>query len=294
MTKTIKGVLLTLLAGVFWGLSGVAGECLMADGDITAAWLVPVRLLSSGLILFVYQLCLCKGSFFDIFKTKANIFDLLIYSILGIMLCQFTYFYTIQYSNAGTATVLQYIAPVLIMAFTCIIEKRLPKIIECICVFMVMAGVFLLATHGDINSLAMSPKALVVGIISAFTVVVYSLQPARLMKQYSPFYMLAWAFIIGGVVLSLVFRLWEYTPYLNITRIGLVAVTSLVGSIGGYALYLNGIRLIGGTKACLIGCVEPVSAAVFSAMFIGTDFVVWDIVGFVLIISTVVILSVEK
>lgn len=294
MNKTLKGVMLTLFAGICWGLSGVAGECLMLDGDITAKWLVPVRLLSSGVLLMIYQIFVHRSRIFEIFIQRRNTVDLLVYAICGIMLCQFTYFFTIEYSNAGTATVLQYVAPVIVMAVTCIRERRMLRCIEAVCVAMVLTGIFVLATHGNINSLAMSGKALTAGLISAVTVVIYSLQPARLMKQFSPLYLLAWAFIIGGVVLAVVFRLWEYHPQLTLERVGLVSVTSVVGSIFGYALYLLGLKSIGGARACLIGSVEPVSAAAFSAVFLGTGFTACDIVGFVLIIATVVILSFES
>lgn len=294
MSKSLKGILFTLLAGICWGLSGVAGERLMLEGDITAKWLVPVRLLSSGIILMTHQIIVHKKGIFDVFKSRKNVFDMFIYAVFGIMLCQFTYFYTIQHSNAGTATVLQYMAPAIIMVVTCIGERRMPRLTEGICVVMVLSGVFILATHGDVSSLAMSPIALVVGIISAFTVVIYSLSPANLMKQFSPLYLLAWAFVMGGGILAIIFRLWEFSPHLNLARIGLVAVTSVVGSIMGYALYLLGVKNIGGAKACLIGSVEPVSAAFFSALFIGTEFAFLDIAGFVLIILTVIILSKDK
>ena len=294
MNKTLKGVLLTLASALCWGLSGVSGECLMRSGDITSKYLVSVRLLSSGIILMVHQSIKHKKQIFDIFRSKRDAFDLLVYSILGIMLCQFTYFYTIEHSNAGVATILQYTAPVIIMAVTCFCEKRLPRAIELICVTMAIAGVFIIATHGNINTLAMSKRALVVGLISAVTVVIYSLQPIRLMKKYSPLYMLSWAFVIGGIILAIVFKLWEYEPHLTLSGVGLVAVTSIVGSIFGYALYLCGVKNIGGTKACLIGSVEPISAAVFSAVFLGTDFTLFDIIGFVLIVTTVVILSFDK
>ena len=52
--------------------------------------------------------------------------------------------------------------------------------------------------------------------------------------------------------------------------------------------------LSGVSGECLIGSVEPISAAVFSAVFLGTDFTLFDIIGFVLIVTTVVILSFDK
>lgn len=48
----------------------------------------------------------------------------------GISLCQFTYFMAIEASNAGTATVLQYLSPILILSAVCIKEKRRPVGLE--------------------------------------------------------------------------------------------------------------------------------------------------------------------
>lgn len=119
-------------------------------------------------------------------KSKRDAIDVLIYAFFGLALCQLTYYLTIEYSNAGTATVLQYMAPVIILAITCFCDKRVPFANEVICMILALSGVFFLATHGSLNSLALSPKALIIGIISAFTVVVYNMQPARLLKKHSP------------------------------------------------------------------------------------------------------------
>ncbi len=186
---------------------------------------------------------------------------------------------------------LQYVAPVFIMAYTCLKEKRYPRFSETICICLAMAGVFLIATNGNLNNLAISPTALAVGLLSAVTVAIYSLQPVRLLKRFSPLYLLAWAFVVGGIVLAVVFEVWRYSPELDFQKLCLLAVTSVVGSICGYGLYLSGLKLIGSTKACLIGSAEPVAAALFSAVFIGTSFSGLDIIGFALIIGTVVIIT---
>ena len=50
------------------------------------------------------------------FRKKRDTIHLLAFAIFGITFCQFTYFMAIQASNAGTATVLQYLSPILILA----------------------------------------------------------------------------------------------------------------------------------------------------------------------------------
>ena len=47
MSKTIKGTLYTVVAGIAWGLSGTSGQYLMAHG-ISALVLTDLRLLIAG------------------------------------------------------------------------------------------------------------------------------------------------------------------------------------------------------------------------------------------------------
>lgn len=288
------GILLAIVGGICWGASGVAGQCLLQMGDITSHWLVPVRLTMSGVILIIYEAVMRGGKVFDIWKNRRDTFDMLVYALLGIMLCQYTYFYTIEYSNAGTATILQYVAPVLIMAVTCVMQKRFPYLSEIICIIFALLGVFVIATHGRLDGLAISPRALAVGLLSALTVVIYNIQPMRLMRKYSAVYLLAWALIIGGVVISLIFKPWESMPMLNVQRILLVSVTVVAGSIMGFSLYLTGASMIGAASASVIASVEPVTAAVMSVLFLGSPFTLFDFIGFALIISTLVILALSK
>ena len=47
MSKTVKGTLFTVVAGIAWGLSGTSGQYLMAHG-ISALVLTDLRLLIAG------------------------------------------------------------------------------------------------------------------------------------------------------------------------------------------------------------------------------------------------------
>ena len=52
MSKTMKGTLMTLIAGIAWGLSGVSGQYLMVHG-FSAIELTNLRLLFSGIVLIL-------------------------------------------------------------------------------------------------------------------------------------------------------------------------------------------------------------------------------------------------
>ena len=160
---TIIGTFLTISGGILWGISGVCGQFLFQNKDVTASWLVPLRLVTAGFLLLCYYLIRDKGKAFDIWKIKRNRIDIIIYGLAGMMLCQYSYFQTIEWSNAGTATVIQYLGPALIVVWVCLQTKRLPEKKEVLGVILAVTGIFLIATHGNPTTLALSQKALIMG-----------------------------------------------------------------------------------------------------------------------------------
>ncbi len=285
------GVIFTLFGGIFWGLSGACGQYLFEFKGITANWLVPVRLVLAGSIMLVISLINDSKTTLSIWKTRENVIDLVIYSIAGMTLCQYSYFVTIENSNAGTATVLQNIALVIILAFICITEKRFPKTAELIAVICAIIGVFLIATHGDINHMVISKKALFFGMTTAIALVIYNLQPHNLLKQFNPFMIIAWSMVIGGTFLSAVFKPWTLTPVIDTKAAIAMLAILFFGTILSFTFYFQGVKLIGASHASLYACIEPLVASLLSVFWLKVSFQPFDYAGFLLIIATILILS---
>ena len=96
------------------------------------------------------------------------------------------------------------------------------------------------------------------GLLSVATVVLYNMQPRRLMAHYPTAYLLAWEITIGGIVLALVFQPWEehndYTLYLSF----LLALGAIIflGSMGWPLprAYVGGSPPPGPGPACMPVC----------------------------------------
>lgn len=290
----LAGVLFAFFGGVAWGLSGASGEYLFKYKDIDPQWLVSIRLLVSGISLFIMLIFYKKKrffQFFQIFKDKKSLLLLFIYGIIGLMLCQLTYFVAIRLSNAAIATVLQYTAPAFIIILVALREKKPPKKIEILALILAMFGVFFLATHGKF-SFNLPVSAVIIGLISAICVVIYSLVPISLNKKYGTASALCFGLIIGGISIGLFTQnVWSFDHIDDMTsRFALFGVI-FFGTIIAFSFYMLGLNLIGPSRASLIASIEPVSAAIFSHLWLGTQFVFMDYLGFFLILSCTFLLS---
>lgn len=287
-----KGMGLTLLGGSLWGFSGTCGQWLMQTKGVTSDWLVPIRLLLSGLILLMIC-CLKEGMHaFSIWRKDAA--GILVFGICGMSMCQYTYFTAISASNAGTATVLQYVGPVLILIYLSIRTKRLPRKNELLAISLAVLGTFLLATHGRPGSMVLSGKALGWGLLSAGALAVYTVQPGRLLKEYGSSAVTAWGMLIGGVMLCILLRPWGISVHVDGQVIGGMAVVLLLGTVIAFNAYMEGIRCVGPKKGSLYASVEPVSATIFSVLWMHAQFELIDLIGFACIISTIFLLAIDK
>lgn len=288
------GIVLTLLGGTLWGFCGSCGQFLFQYKEVTSDWLVPLRLTFAGILILLLLAFRERGKVLDVWREPAGRRDILIFSIFGMMLCQYSYFTTIQYSNAGTATVLQYTGPAMILVYMCMRECRKPKPYEILALFCSMFGTFILATHGNLSELSIPPRALLWGLISAVTLVIYTLQPAELMRKYSTLLTLGWGMAIGGAVLMLIRRPWTMHPVIDGQTVLAMSFIVVFGTICAFYFYLSGVRMVGASSASMLACIEPVAATVISVVWLKVKFQAIDLVGFAFVLSTVFIISLNQ
>lgn len=290
-SKTAIGVILSLLGGVFWGFSGSCGQYLFTYHDVNSTWLVPIRMTLSGIILLSFCAFKNKKKIFDVWKGRNNFIRMSAFTFFGLIMCQYSYFTAIQLSNAGIATVLQYLSPVMILVFVCLKNRKKPSLTEIIAIILAVGGTFVIATGGKIGSLSVSTGALIWGLLAGVFLACYSLIPGPILEIADTPTVLGWGSLIGGIVLMPVFRPWETMPVISLPLIGAVAGIVIMGTVLAYTFYLEGIHLIGATNASIISSIEPVAATVISAVWLGTEFSGTDIIGFIMIISTIFIIS---
>lgn len=230
----------------------------------------------------------------EILTDKKSLAHLLIFSIAGLVLNQYAYLVAIRETNAGTATVLQYLTPILVLGYTCVKNKRIPSRAELVSIFFASLGTAIIATHGDFTSLAMTTNGLFWGLFSAFTYAVYIIFPQALIKRFGSLLVMALAMLFGGVIFTLTFQTWYYAANLTLVNLPAYFGIVVVGTIFAYTLFLKGISLVGAVKGSLLAAVEPVAAVCFAIFIMKEIFYPADLLGIVLIIFAVILINLKK
>lgn len=293
MSYAKKGMLYVLLAAIFWGSSGVAAQYIMEQSQISAPFLTMIRLLFSGFILLT--LSFMQGdSIFAMFKTRRDAISLLIFSLFGALLVQFTFLVAIEKSNAATATILQFLSPtIIVMWFAAILKKR-PSRYVIMAVVTSLSGTFLLMTHGNPTSLSISGAALFWGIASAFAAAFYTTYPSKLIGQYGTLPIVGWSMLIGGAALLPFYSGQHSGVTINSHVLMAFFYLVVVGTALTFSIYLKGAQMIGGPKASILSCAEPLSSALLSLALLGISFTLPDWLGTLLILSSVALISLDS
>ena len=285
------GAFLALLPGVLWGLSGVFGQYLFQQRGISAEWLVTTRLLISGCLMLIISFAGSREKTLAIFKDKTDTRRLVIFAIFGLMAVQLTYFVAIAKSNAPTATILQYVFPVMIVLYTALRSHKLPNAKEVVAVILAMVGIFLLVTHGNPGTLNITVEALIWGLTSAVAMAFYTMYPGNLQKRWGSPVVVGWGMLFGGIALNFYHPFWAFTGDIDLMGLLMIAFIILFATFGAFYIYLVSVTMIGATYASLFACIEPLASAFFSVVGLNLVFNSMDWIGAALIMITMFLLS---
>lgn len=286
-----KGVLLTLTGGICWGISGCFGQYLFQNKGANAQWLVSVRLLTAGILLLMIGYIVQGKKINEVLYHKESRKKILIFSLFGMLFCQFFYFAAVEHTNAGTATVLQSLAPFVILTFVCIRKRRLPRKGEILGVIAAVGGVFLLSTHGNIHTMQLTSKGLFLGLMAAVGAACYNLLVSDILRQYGVYPIVGFGMLFGGIMLAVLVRPWRYGVIWDLQTVLCLFGVIVIGTAIAFCLYLKGVSMVGPFMASLLGTIEPVTAIIVSFIFLGAGFKWIDLVGFAMILGTVVLMS---
>ena len=292
-----RGVVAALVGGAMWGFSGTCAQYLYQHYEIDPLFITWVRMLGSGILFLILLASTQRGKLRAIAGDRRELGRLALFGIAGLFLCQFTYTTSVNATNAGTATVLQSLNTVFILAATCLMMRRAPRAMELGGLALALVATWLIATKGNLTALMIPPAGLAWGLINAASCTFYIMYPKHLFVRWGSLPVTGIGMLIGGIAAVAIWGLgglWgapPVVPQLGLDGVLVLAAIVVVGTLAAFGLYLHGVSIVGSVKGGLLGTTEPASAMVFAALWLGTMFTWADWIGLVLMMAMIFLVT---
>ena len=292
-----RGVIAALVGGAMWGFSGTCAQYLYQHYEIDPLFITWVRMLGSGILFLILLAFTQRGKLRAIAGDNRELGRLALFGIAGLFLCQFTYTTSVNATNAGTATVLQSLNTVFILAATCLMMRRAPRAMEIGGLALALVATWLIATKGNLTALMIPPAGLAWGLINAASCTFYIMYPKHLFARWGSLPVTGIGMLIGGIAAVAIWGLgglWgtpPVVPELGLDGVLVLAAIVVIGTLAAFGLYLHGVSIVGSVKGGLLGTTEPASAMVFAALWLGTMFTWADWIGLVLMMAMIFLVT---
>ena len=289
--KSIKGYFYIVGATMFWGLSAVIAKVLF-NRQVDPLILVQTRVTLSAVTML---------AFFVLFKRTAlriqlrDVLRFLLLGIIGIAGSNFTYYFTIQQINVSTAILIQYTAPLLVLAYATVSKEEALSAIKIAAGFVSVAGCFM-AVGGKVFSFAdVSGLGLLSGVGSALCWAFTNVYVRRLLHRYNVWTVLVYSFLAASCfwlffnppwrVLAENYPLDAWLQFLGF---------SMISVLIPHSLYFTGVQYVTASRAIITGTFEPIVAIAGSYFILGDILAPIQLVGALVVVGAIALLQTKR
>jgi drug/metabolite transporter (DMT)-like permease len=289
------GLIMIISGAALWGISGPMIQWLFERTELTSSNYLVVRLLIAGILILSFLFC-TKKNIFEIWKHPRYWVQLITFSIFGMLGAQYAFVETVHISNAVTATLFQFLGPVLITIYVAIQKKKLPSAIQSLAIIAALSGTYFLITNGSVENIILSKQAILFGILTALGFTFYTLHPANLIKQWGATVIVGWGMLIGGIALFLTSQQNGFQHLAKSLTIGTFSMLILIILSGtlSFIFYIGSLKYLTATETSLLSSIEPLVAAAISITWLNESFGAYQLMGGVFIVIAVIFLSIPE
>ena len=285
-----RGALFVMGAGFLWGFMGILAKLAYTQsiGPISLAWfrlVVAIPLLGAFLVIKRYHVRINRHE---------------IISFVGFGFCSLTVFEVLHftaysYTTVQHAAALLYTAPAFVAILSRMVLKEKFTRSKIIAVVLSVTGALLIVgiTRGQPLFGSTTQLGDWLAIASGLAYSSWYIFGKILGQEREPAVTTFVAMVFGALLLLPIMIVFEGVhPPSSIYGWELVGIVGLVPTAIPYVLYMTGLKLIESTKASVFAIVEPLTAAVLGFLLLQERLSYDSIVGFILIISSILLLAI--
>ncbi len=289
--KSVRGFFFILGATTLWGVSATVAKFLFTE-QVDVLVLVQLRMTIS-LIVFGGILAVIRPGLLRIHANDLP--GMALMGIIGGAGSNFTYYYAIQQTNVATAILLQYMAPLLVLAYAAISKAERVTMAKIAAGIVSLAGCFLAVgeTGGKLSS--MSTSGLIAGLASAFCWGFANIWLRRLLNRYA-----AWTTVFYTFLFASLFWMFVNPPWKLVTAgysaglWGTFFIFAMISILIPHSLYFLGVRHLTASRAIITATSEPILAIVSAYLILGETLSPVQIIGSALVIAAIAALQIRR
>ncbi|ROR80153.1 Threonine/homoserine efflux transporter RhtA [Plantibacter flavus] len=286
-SSTTVGLLVAVLAAVAFGTSGAFIKPVLASGWSPAA-AVTVRALIGGLVLAPFALIALRGRWDAVWRGRWRLLGM---GLIGVAATQLVYFAALQTIAVGTAILVEYMAPLLLVAVAWVLTRRRPATVVLVGSVVSLVGLVLVVTPSGGSTL--DPVGLLFAILAMVGCAAYYVISARPAKGLPPVAFAAIGLLIGALSLWLAGLVGVpfTTSDADVTVLGTDVVwwvpllfVGVVSTAVAYASSITASQMLGSRLASFAGLLEVVAATGFAWILLGEQLSLAQLLGGVCIL----------
>jgi drug/metabolite transporter (DMT)-like permease len=297
-TSTSLGLVIAVIAAFTFGMSGAFLKPLLEAGWSPAA-AVTVRALVGGIVLTPIALIALRGKWSALWRGRWRVLGM---ALVGVSGTQVVYFSAVQRIPVGTAILIEYTAPLLLVAFAWAVSRRMPKVVVLIGSVIAVGGLVLVVSPSGEGSSDLLGIAFAV--VAAVGCAGYYVIAARPSDGLPPVALAASGLLIGGVVLGLV-GLTGVLPFTatfgQVDLLGSPApwwvpllIVGVLATAVAYATSITASEMLGARLASFVGLLEVVAATLYAWLLLGERLSIPQLIGGLLILVGIAFVRSEK
>ena len=272
-----------ILSMLIFGTNGL----LVARISVQSSQIVLLRTLIGGALLTM--IVLLHGGF-DRSAIRADL-PMLLLGGIALGLNWVTLFGAYRQLNVSLATLIYYIGPILVLLFSPFLFREKLTAVKIAAVIIVAVG--LVCISGSILVTGMNPAGLATAVASALfyaALIVFNKRITHTEGLQTAAIELDIAFVVVFIYCLATVGL----PHPVRADLPYIAIIGIVNTGLAYLLYFSGLQKLSGQSVALISYVDPVSALLFSALFLHESMTPVQIIGAILIIGGAMLGELKK
>ncbi|RKR74404.1 EamA family transporter [Frondihabitans australicus] len=296
---TGTGLVIAVVAAATFGSSGSLVKP-MLDAGWTPAAAVTARALVGGVLLLPVALVQLRGRYGVLL---ANWRRILVMALIGVAGCQLAYFAAIERLPVGTAILLEYMAPLLLVGVAWARSRRVPQTVVLVGSGVALVGLVLVVAPSA-GSAGLDGLGLVFGVLAMIGCAIYYVVAAAPSGDLPPVALAAAGLVIGGVVLGIagVARILPFAMSVHdVAMFGgerpwwlPVLLVGVVSTAIAYTANITASELLGSRLASFAGLLEVVAATLYAWILLGQDLTWVKLAGGVLILAGIAFVRSER